>query len=135
MKVRTLYLLLCVSSLGTAFLFLVIGLYGIAVGINDAGLAGSVCFTAFIVPGIFFLYYWRRSTAIDRTLVSLVDILKGYPEITLKDLAAKIETTPQQAEILVAACIGRGLIRGHIEKQGNKFVLDDGRNVQDAGNR
>jgi len=50
-------------------------------------------------------------------------VLKGYREITMGDLGSKLDVKPDEAELLVAACIGRGYVKGRIVAGEGKFVL------------
>jgi len=125
MKMERLYFYLGVLSLVLAVVFLALGLYGAAVGLPDSLLAGGVCFAVFLIPAYILLSYLSRGTALDKRLRIFADVLKGYRLISMKELAGKIDCTEEDAEFLVAACIGRGYIRGRIDMKERTFVSDE----------
>ena len=124
MRAERLYYFLGVAGLTATFALAVIGGYGAMIGVPDAGLAGGVCSVSFLIPSLVFLYYSRQKTAVDPRLMDLADVLKGYRHISLDELAAKIQTTPEEAELLVAACLGRGYVQGQIDPESKTFTLD-----------
>lgn len=125
MRTERLYFYLGVLGLVLSFIFLALGAYGSVISIADAGLAGGLCFIAFFVPAIFFLGYWRRSSILERQLRNLADVLRGYRQIALAEVAEKTGAAPRDIEILVAACIGRGYVKGRIDKDRGVFILDE----------
>ncbi len=125
MRPARLYLYLGVIGMTLSFVLLALGAYGSLVNITDAGLAGGLCFIVFFIPAVFFLTYWRRSSLLEKQLRNLADVLRGYREVTLTEIAEKSGIGPRDAEIFVAACIGRGYIKGHIDKERGAFVLEE----------
>jgi len=131
MNVKHLYFFFGFGSLIAAFIFLSIGIYGAVINVQDAGLAGVFCFIAFFIPGIIFTLYWRQSSALEKNLRNLSNLLKGYREIEIAELAEKIGTSSENTELLVAACLGRGYVKGRIDLTGKKFVLETPEKPQD----
>jgi len=124
MKAEGLYYFLGIGCLTATFVFLMIGVYGSIAVVPDAGLAGGLCALAFLIPGLVFLLYWRQRGSLDRRLEELAEVLRGYRQLAIADLAAKIDSTPDDAELLVAACIGRGYIHGHIDSKEKTFIQE-----------
>ncbi len=125
MRGARIYYFLGLGCLAATFVFVVLAVYGAAAGIKDAPLAGSVCAVAFFIPGIVFLLYRTQATALDARLKALADVLKGYREVTMNELANKIGVKEEDAELLVAACIGRGLVKGRLVAGEGRFVLNE----------
>jgi len=123
MRVETLYFRFGVACIVLALAFAVIAVYGAAAGMHDAPLAGGACAILFFVPGVVFMLYQYRWRELDRQLSELASVLKGYREITMGDLGSKLDVKPDEAELLVAACIGRGYVKGRIVTGEGKFVL------------
>lgn len=122
MRVATFYFRAGVACILLAFMFTVVAAYGVAAGVADAPLAGTACAILFLVPGIVFIMYRSRSTALERRLGELADVLRGYREVTMIELAEKLGVKPEEAELLVAACIGRGFVKGELLAGEGKFV-------------
>jgi len=124
MRAERLYYLLGVCGLTATFVFAVIGAYGALMGVPNAGFAGGACAMVFLIPSVVFLFYSRQRTAVDGRLKELADVLRGYRQISMDELANKMHTSPEEAELLVAACLGRGYIHGGIDPTGKIFTLD-----------
>lgn len=125
MKIERLYFYLGALSLALAIVFLALGLYGTAIGTPDSLLAGGICFMVFLLPAFLFLDYWSRRTGLDRRLRILADVLKGYRQISMEELAGKIDCSKEDAEFLAAACIGRGYVRGRIDPKEEAFISEE----------
>ncbi len=125
MRIARIYYFLGLGCLAATFVFVVLAVYGAVAGIKDAPLAGTVCAMAFFIPGIVFLLYRTQSTALDSRLKALADVLKGYREVTMEELSEKIGVKREDAELLVAACIGRGLVKGRLVAEEGRFILDE----------
>lgn len=133
MKVERLYYLLGLGCLAVTFVFVVLAVYGAAAEIKDAPLAGVVCSVAFFIPGVVFLLYSAQCNALNSRLRGLAEILRGYREVTMEELAGKIGVKKEEAELLVAACIGRNLIKGRIVAGEGKFILEEGESQPTQG--
>ena len=125
MKTERLYFYFGVTSLALAVGFLALGLYGTVVGTPNAPIAGGVCFVIFVVPAYLFLSYWSRKAGMEKQLRMLADVLKGYRQLSMKELAVKIDCSEEDAEFLTAACIGRGYVRGRIDVTGKTFISEE----------
>jgi len=123
MRVETLCFRFGVACIVLALAFAVVALYGAAANVHDAPLAGGACAILFFVPGAVFMLYQYRWRELDRQLAELGSVLKGYQEVTMDELAGKLNVKPDEAELLVAACIGRGYVRGTIVAGERRFVL------------
>ena len=123
MRSERLYHSLGILGLAAAFVLTIVASYGVITGVTDAGLAGGACAVTFLVPSVFFLFYSRERTALDDRLRQLADVLEGYRQINMDELAAKIGATQKEAELLVAACVGRGYVRGRIDPTSRTFAI------------
>ncbi len=94
MRAERLYYFLGICGLTATFVFAAIGSYGAIMGVPDAGFAGGACAVVFLIPSVVFLLYSRRRTAMDGRLKELADVLKGYRDISMEELAAKMHTRP-----------------------------------------
>lgn len=91
---------------------------------GDPGIAAGsgVCSTILVVPAAILLFLYWRASAQDKVLRTVAAFLRSVREISVQDVAARLEKTPAEAELLISQAVAAGYAQGFLDLREGKFV-------------
>jgi hypothetical protein len=74
-----------------------------------------------LIPGTLPMFLGLKKRKPVKDLESLAEVLRAYRRIKISKVAQKLGVNEFEAERRIAACIDRGLVKGHIDRTTEEF--------------